>query len=102
TFGDDTFLDAAALHERLIAGYDNFVVNPSFEADSVFTGWTQFVEGTTSNPSVERRSESDGYGNAAYGMHYGHLASDDTPDENSRVGVYQDRPEERRVGREWR
>lgn len=90
TFGDDTFLDAATLHERLIAGYDNFVVNPSFEADSVFTGWTQFVEGTTSNPSVERRSESDGYGNAAYGMHYAHLSSDDTPDENSRVGVYQD------------
>src|SRR5690606_16386392 len=90
TFGDDTVLAGATLHERLFAGYDDFVVNPRFEADSVFTSWTQFVEGTTSNPSAVRRAESVGYGNAAYGMHYAHLSSDDTPDENSRVGVYQD------------
>lgn len=88
-FGDTVNIDPASMETRLIPGYENFIINPSFEADVLLDHWDQVTEGTTSDPAVAKINENDGMGSAIYGSHFAHISSSITADSNSRVGMSQ-------------
>ncbi len=88
-FGDTTYINPASLETRLIPGYYNYLIDPSFEAETLLDHWDQVTIGTTSDPAVAQVDENAGMGSAIYGMHFAHISSSVTTDENSRVGISQ-------------
>lgn len=89
TFGDAAYIDSASLQTRLIPGYRNYIINPSFEAEELLDYWDQLTIGDTSDPAITKVNENAGEGSAIYGTYFANVSSSVTDDPDSRVGVSQ-------------